>query len=92
MKTPEICPVCDEDVPPKAKACPNCGADERSGWNEEALLYDGLDLPEEAWGDSEDAETHSQRSGDVSPLWKLAALLALAGFLWWILGGLLSVL
>jgi hypothetical protein len=41
------CPVCGEDVPAKAKACPHCGACERSGWNEEARAGDGLDLPGE---------------------------------------------
>ncbi|HEY0864169.1 MAG TPA: zinc ribbon domain-containing protein [Lacunisphaera sp.] len=48
---PENCPVCGEDVPRGAAACPGCGADERSGWNEEATRYDGLDLPDEAFAD-----------------------------------------
>jgi len=38
-------------VPRRARACPNCGADERSGWNEDAARYDGLDLPEQAFED-----------------------------------------
>ncbi len=42
--TPEICPNCGTAVPPKAKACPECGADEHTGWSEEAQ-NDGLDLP-----------------------------------------------
>jgi hypothetical protein len=41
---PEICPNCGTAVPPKAKACPECGADEHTGWSEEAHS-DGLDLP-----------------------------------------------
>ena len=41
------CPVCGEDVPVKAKACPHCGACEKSGWNEDATAGDGLDLPDE---------------------------------------------
>lgn len=41
------CPVCGKDVPAKAKACPHCGACEKSGWNEEASSIDGLDLPDE---------------------------------------------
>jgi hypothetical protein len=48
---PETCPVCGEAVPRGAKACPDCGADERSGWNEEATRYDDLDLPDEAFRD-----------------------------------------
>ncbi len=31
----------------KAKACPICGACEKSGWNEAARGTDGLDLPGE---------------------------------------------
>ncbi|MDP2137195.1 MAG: zinc ribbon domain-containing protein [Candidatus Didemnitutus sp.] len=46
---PETCPVCGEAVPRTAKACPGCGADERSGWDEETALYDGLDLPASAF-------------------------------------------
>jgi predicted amidophosphoribosyltransferase len=45
--SPEICPVCGENVPPSAKACPECGADERSGWKRDALISDALDLPDE---------------------------------------------
>ena len=44
---PEICPVCGEDVPRNARACPECGADEKSGWGPDAHIQDGLDLPDE---------------------------------------------
>ena len=43
---PEICPNCGAEVPPKARACPACGADEQTGWSE-AARTDGLDLPDE---------------------------------------------
>ncbi len=33
-------------MPPKARACPECGADEQTGWSETART-DGLDLPDE---------------------------------------------
>ena len=45
--TPEVCPVCGEDVPRDALACPECGADHNSGWKEDAGTYDGVDLPED---------------------------------------------
>ena len=45
-RTPEICPVCGEDVPRRALACPQCGADHNSGWREDADTYDGVDLPD----------------------------------------------
>lgn len=66
MKSPAVCPVCGEDVPPRAKACPECGADERSGWKEDAHLYDGLDLPDEAW-EEEDADGLRTKGGSHSP-------------------------
>jgi hypothetical protein len=50
---PAECPVCGEPVPRGAKACPGCGADERSGWNDEATSYDGLDLPDEAFDEDQ---------------------------------------
>lgn len=56
---PAECPVCGDPVPRGAKACPGCGADERSGWDDEATRYDGLDLPDEAFDDErEHAPVH----------------------------------
>jgi len=46
-RAPELCPVCNEQVPPGALACPECGADHNSGWREDAGLHDGVDLPDE---------------------------------------------
>jgi len=43
---PDICPVCGSTVPPSARACPDCGADDNTGWNEDQAVYDGLDLPD----------------------------------------------
>src|SRR3954463_1087673 len=45
-QAPEVCPVCGEEVPRNALACPECGADHNSGWREDADTYDGIDLPE----------------------------------------------
>lgn len=47
LKTPAVCPVCDQEVPRGALACPECGADHNSGWREDAETYEGLDLPDE---------------------------------------------
>ena len=46
---PAVCPVCGEDVPRNARACPHCGADHRSGWNEDETAADGLDLPDDTF-------------------------------------------
>lgn len=43
---PETCANCGAAIPKKARACPECGADERTGWAEQSI-YDGLDLPED---------------------------------------------
>ena len=50
-RAPEICPVCGEDVPRGAPACPECGADHNSGWREDAESYDSIGLPDDAFND-----------------------------------------
>ena len=49
---PDECANCGAALPRSAKSCPECGADERTGWREtEATRYDGLDLPDSAFDD-----------------------------------------
>ena len=77
------CPVCDEDVPVKAKSCPHCGACEKSGWNEEASAGDGLDLPSEDFDyDKFTADEFGtpQRTQGKQLLWKVTAILLLVLF------------
>ncbi len=45
---PETCPNCGASVPPRAKACPECGACEETGWSEGAETGD-LSLPDESF-------------------------------------------
>lgn len=45
---PDICPNCGAAVPPNAKACPECGADEQTGWSDEAQSS-GLNLPDDSF-------------------------------------------
>ena len=47
MTPPDICPVCGTEVPPSVRACPECGADDTTGWNADRAVYDGLDLPDD---------------------------------------------
>ncbi len=42
------CPNCGTEVEDGTAACPECGSDERTGWSENTI-YDGLDLPDEAF-------------------------------------------
>jgi predicted nucleic acid-binding Zn ribbon protein len=80
---PEICANCGAEIPPNARACPECGADERTGWAEQDL-YDGLDLPED---EDEQAKTNLSRQRRETSRWfwwfiaiVLALLFALATF------------
>jgi len=79
-QAPEICPVCGEDVPRNALACPECGADHNSGWREDAEIYDGVDLPEEF--DYEEFTRREFGGGSAKPagirkLWWLTAIVVL---------------
>ncbi|RRJ96315.1 zinc ribbon domain-containing protein [Opitutaceae bacterium TAV4] len=63
---PDECAQCGADIPRGALACPECGADERTGWRE-VSSYDGLDLPDSAWAD-DDGGGVSERGGEGGPL------------------------
>jgi uncharacterized membrane protein YvbJ len=53
---PGDCPVCGEHVEEGSASCQSCGSCRQSGWSEDAA-YDGLDLPADSFGESEDAAT-----------------------------------
>lgn len=84
---PEVCPVCGTEVPERARACPGCGADDRTGWNEEATAADGLDLPDPEF----DYDAYLKREFGAGPpaapatrIWiiALAVFGVLIGLLW----------
>lgn len=98
--TPEVCPVCHEDVPPGSLACPECGADHRSGWNEEATYLDGLDLPNfdedeppskrGPYLNSPRPKHSAAKKRKIMPvIWWITAVLLLGGFMWDYLGDLI---
>ena len=77
---PAFCANCGTALPRDARACPDCGADERTGWRE-APVDDGLDLPDAADDPGPPAPTFARPPGWRHPLpwyWIAAALLALA--------------
>jgi hypothetical protein len=76
---PEVCPVCGEEVPRAARSCPSCGADERTGWNEDETRYDGLDLPDEAYDRVSDAAPRKPWNQRV--LWVCVALALIIFFI-----------
>jgi hypothetical protein len=82
--TPEVCPVCGEDVPRNALACPECGADHRSGWAEAAETYDGVDLPDDCFNYDEFVKEEfasKKKSAGLHTVWWLAGTLLLVAFI-----------
>ena len=79
-KAPEVCPVCGEDVPRGALACPECGADHNSGWREDAANYDGVDLPEEFDYDefTQREFASSPKPRGISAVWWVTAIVLVA--------------
>ncbi|MBI5688492.1 MAG: zinc ribbon domain-containing protein [Verrucomicrobia bacterium] len=79
LPPPEECAQCGARLPRNARACPECGADERTGWRGDSV-YDGLDLPEEAWRESDDEAGAARSSRPPAP-----AVNGLAWY-WWCAG------
>lgn len=78
--TPKVCPVCGEDVPPKALACPECGACHNSGWREDAEVHDGLDLPDDEFdygGFVEREFGNGAKPPGLNPIWWVTGLVLL---------------
>jgi len=92
--TPDVCPNCGAEVPPNAKACPQCGADEETGWSEEARA-DDLGLPGENFDYEEFVKREfgggkkNARPRGIHWFWWLVAILILGAFLFGYLFGLL---
>ena len=78
--SPETCPNCGSDVPRNARACPECGACEETGWSE-AAAADGLDLPDEEFNYEDFVKRefgdNSPRPRDAKWFWWIVALLTL---------------
>lgn len=86
-RPPEVCPNCGAQIPRNAKACPECGSDEETGWSDEAHAS-GLDLPDENFDYEEFVRREFQekqidpRPSGISWFWWLVTALVLAGFVW----------
>lgn len=83
--TPETCPNCGADVPPRAKACPECGACEETGWSDQPDTAD-LGIPEENfdYGEYVKREFGAKRflPHGMSWFWWSASLIVVAALLW----------
>lgn len=81
-RPPEICPVCGESVPPRALACPECGADHNSGWKEDYL--DGVDVPDEEFNYDEFVkEEFGGGRNRLHPVWWVTGIVLLAALAAW---------
>lgn len=83
-RNPEICPICGASVEPRALACPECGADHRTGWNEQATREDGLGLPEDGFDYDDFVEKEFGRGpgrAAIHPVWWVTAVLLLSALL-----------
>jgi hypothetical protein len=81
------CPVCGECVPRNAKACPECGACEKSGWSADAA-DDGS--PDEDFDYDRfvaDEFGGKRKTTGKEKFWWWAALLVLAALGWVFLHG-----
>lgn len=72
-----VCPNCGAEVSPKAKACPECGSDENTGWSEDTM-YDALDLPEVETPDEQPSSSLFQNKYFLF----IVTIAALIVFLW----------
>ncbi len=76
-RPPSECANCGAALPRHARACPECGADERTGWREnDATRYDGLDLPDSAFEDDSAPRRAVPRQG-IAWYWYLVGALLL---------------
>ena len=80
---PRECANCGSEIPRRARACPDCGADEQTGWREQDI-YDGLELPDDAWDDDESPGTPLSR--ELPWYWWAAGMAVLIGFILIVLG------
>jgi len=80
----EVCPNCGEILPSSAKACPECGSDENTGWSETAGA-DRLGLPDGNFDYDEFVKEEFTPSlakpRGIHWLWWLTALILIALFL-----------
>lgn len=79
-RAPKSCPVCGEDLLPTALACPECGADDNSGWRGDAdsidvggSEFDYAEFVEQEFGDS-------PKPRGVKTVWWVTAIVLLVAF------------
>jgi hypothetical protein len=78
-----ICPACGAEVPAKAKACPECGSDEKTGWSHNTI-YDGTGIedPEDFKYEDWRRREFSKRKPGMGRFWWAVAVALAIFFLW----------
>jgi zinc ribbon protein len=85
-RTPELCPVCGEDVPRGALACPQCGADHNSGWREDADTYDGVNFPEHDFNYDDFVKQEfgpQAKPMGLKTIWWIVGIALIVAFVWY---------
>lgn len=84
MRPPDECPNCGAEVPPNARACPECGSDWETGWSDDATAQH-LGIPGEKFDYDSFVERElsgkKERGNRLKPLWWIVALLLLLAFI-----------
>ena len=86
---PETCPNCGAEVPARARACPECGADDQTGWSEKARAQ-RLGLPDDDFNYNEFVKEEFGQQNKIRPhgiswFWWAVAVVLLASLLAWLL-------
>jgi rubredoxin len=81
-----ICPACGAEVPGNAPACPECGADEKTGWSPNTI-YDGTDIEDPDEFDHDDwkrreVDGRGPRRTKGQWFWWAIGLLVLGALVW----------
>jgi hypothetical protein len=81
-----ICPTCGAEVPGNSPACPECGADEKTGWSPNTI-YDGTDIEDPDEFDHDDWKRREvawrgPRRTKKQWFWWVIGLLILGALLW----------
>jgi hypothetical protein len=83
----DVCPICGAELPKKAKACPECGSCEETGWSDDAQTS-GLDLPDDEFNYDKFVKSEFGSSTEMKPrglhwFWWATGVVLLLGMLYW---------
>jgi rubredoxin len=81
-----ICPACGAEVSGNALACPECGADGKTGWSADTI-YDGTDIEDQDEFDHDDwklreVDGRGPRRTKGQWFWWAIGLLVLGALVW----------